>query len=263
MKSSATPCSPSLRLTIAGICLLTSLICGKAVAQANDGVDDYFKLYYRQQAASGQYQQPLDFLRTAAMAHASAESLLKAGPTRWIMVDRDNGYLRIDTVSDSSGTDEILTMAAYRKADGSLLLVVGGSDCDDECEFSDEFFITSADHLQPVPRDAVIPAIQPSQFIKPGNRIPQKLAAEAPRVNYLPARVRTALALAPWYGYETEETMNHATRALIRTLVLDWDAKQGRFVRPRDGGARIQVTLPRPTPASGAAPPRTGPSPPG
>jgi hypothetical protein len=201
------------------------------------------------------------------MAHANAESVLKAGPTRWIMADRDNGYMRIDTISDSSGTDEILTMAAYRKADGNLLLVVGGSDCDDECEFSVEFFIASADHLQPVPRDAVIPAVQPSQFIKPGHPIPQKLAAEAPRINYLPARVGTALGLAPWYGYETEETMNHATRALIRTLVLDWDAKQGRFVRPRDGGARIRVTLPRPTLTSGAvrppvASPRTGPSPP-
>ena len=115
MKSSATPCSPSLRLTIAGICLLTSLICGKGIALASDGIDDYFKLYYQQQTASGQYQQSLDFLRTAAMAHANAESLLKAGPTRWIMVDRDNGYLRIDTASDSSGTDEILTMAAYRQ----------------------------------------------------------------------------------------------------------------------------------------------------
>ena len=35
-------------------------------------IAECFKLYYRQQTASGQYQQPLSFLQTAATAHADA-----------------------------------------------------------------------------------------------------------------------------------------------------------------------------------------------
>lgn len=217
-------------------------------------IAECFKLYYRQQMASEQYQQPLTFLQTAAMAHADAETLLKAGPSRSVIVDRGNGYLRIDDTS-TSGTDQILTMAVYRKADGSLLLVVGGSDCDDACEFSVELFVASTDHLQPVPLHAVIPAIEPKRFIKPGQPMPKKLAANSPTINYVPARVGTALTLTPWYGYETEETMNSAARAAIRNLVLDWDAKEGRFVRPHDGGFRAQVTLPPPAPGAAAARP--------
>jgi hypothetical protein len=65
--------------------------------------------------------------------------------------------------------------------------------------------------------------------------MPKALAAAAPSINYLPARVGTTLTLKSWYGYGVEEQMDDGTRAAIRNVVLDWDAKQGRFVQARGG----------------------------
>jgi hypothetical protein len=80
--------------------------------------------------------------------------------------------------------------------------------------------------------DAVLPAIAPAQFIKRGQPMPKRLASITPKINYEPARVGTTLTLTPWYGYETEETMDRATRAAIRRIVLAWDATRGRFIIP-------------------------------
>ena len=87
-------------------------------------------------------------------------------------------------------------------------------------------------HLLPVSSNTVFPPIGPKQFIKPGLAMPQRLASLTPAINYVPARVGTTLTLKPWYGYEAEEQMDRATRSAIRDVVLDWDARQGRFVLP-------------------------------
>jgi hypothetical protein len=180
--------------------------------------------------------------------------MLKAGASRTVVLDRANGYLQIE---DSSNTDQILAMAIYQKTDGTPLLIVGSSDCDDACEFLVEPFVVSANDLQSVPLRTVIPAIEPSQFIKPGHTMPKELASIAPTIDYVPARVGTTLTLKPWYGYEAEVQMKNATRAAIGNVVLDWDAELGRFV----------LKPPRPAQDGGAAPPppasrHTGPSPP-
>ena len=196
---------------------------GAPAAKAENSISDYFRMYYARQVAAGAYRGPLDFLRDAG----GADKAQKPSASRRVIVDRANGYLRID---DSAGTDQTLTMAVYRKADGATLLVVGSSNCADACEFSVEFFAATADSLGAIPRDAVIPSIEAKQFIEPGHPMPVALASIVPSVNYLPARIGTTLTLAPWYGYEVEEQMSSVTRSAIRNVVLDWDAKQGRFV---------------------------------
>jgi hypothetical protein len=198
-------------------------------APANEDIAGYFRMYYVQHVAGGSYTGPLDFLSEAAGAHADASTLLKASSSRYVIVDRGHGYLQID---DGSGTEQILTMAVYDKADGSRLLIVGSSNCADGCNFSVEVFVASADRLQPVPRHEVIPDIGARQFIKPGRPAPRELAATSPSIDYRPARLGTTLTLKPWYGYELEERMSRTTRAAIRNVVLDWDARQGRFVTP-------------------------------
>jgi len=218
----------ALRRIIVSICLLVSV----AGAAAPSDIVDYFQLYYRQQIVGGADKDPLGFLGDAAKARASAEQVLKASPSRAVIEDRHNGYLQIN---DSSDTDQILTMAVYRKTDGSLLLAVGGSDCADACIFSVQFFVVSADRLQPVALDAVVPATAPAQFIKPGHPMPKALARLTPKINYVPARVGTTLTLTPWYGYESEEQMDKATRGAIGNVVLTWDPQQGRFVNTRRG----------------------------
>jgi hypothetical protein len=205
--------------------MLGMFFAGTAAADAENSISDYFRMYYAQQVAGGAYQGPLDFLKDAG----GVDKALQPSASRRVTVDRANGYLQID---DSAGTDQTLTMAVYRKADGATLLVAGSSNCADACDFSVEFFLAGADGLRPVPRDDVVPAIDAKQFIKPGQPMPAALASVAPSVNYLPARIGTALTLAPWYGYEVEEQMSSVTRSVIRNVVLDWDARQGRFVVP-------------------------------
>lgn len=212
---------PRLALIIATLCCIAN------VAHASSDIADCIRLYYEQQVASPHYRGPLDFLHDAAAAHVPLQSVLKPTTSRQIILDRANGYLRI---SDGAGTDQVLTMALYRKADGAFRLIVGSSNCADACTFLVEVFEPQAAHLQPVPVDAVIPSVEPKQFIKPGQQIPKPLANAAPTVNYLPARIGTTLTLEPWYGYEAEEQMSSTTRSAVRKIVLDWDAKSGRFV---------------------------------
>ena len=209
-----------------------SVFCAASVAAVPSDIVDHFKLYYGQEIASGAYKGPLGFLRDAAASHTSAEQVLKVRSSRAVIEDRRNGYLQIN---DGSDTDQILTMAIYRKTDGSLLLAVGGSDCADACSFSVQFFVVSADRLQPVALDAVVPPTEPAQFIKPGHPMPKALARLTPKINYVPARVGTTLTLTPWYGYEVEEQMDKATRGAIGNVVLTWDPQQGRFVNTRRG----------------------------
>jgi hypothetical protein len=229
-------------------------ILSAMTALASGGIDDDFRMYYRQRVLDAPYHGPLGFLQEAAAAHTDAEKMLKAGASRTAMLDRGNGYLQIE---DSSNTDQILTMAVYPKTGGTLLLIVGSSDCDDVCEFSVEPFVVSANDLQAVPLHSVIPAIEPRQFIKPGHTMPKELATITPSIDYVPARIGTTLTLKPWYGYEAEVQMKTGTRAAIGNVVLDWDADLGRFaLRP-----------PRPAPGGDAAPPppasrHKGPSPP-
>ena len=83
---------------------------------------DYFRVYYQTQVANAPEFAALDFLRSAAANHVAVTDVLKPGATRAVIVDRRNGYLRI---SDSSGTDQELTMAFYTKAGGRRLVVVG------------------------------------------------------------------------------------------------------------------------------------------
>ena len=232
MKTPATTCAASVRRIVAGIVVLAVVFGAATPAPANEDIAGYFRMYYVQQTAGGSYHGPLDFLSEAAAAHADASVLLKAGSSRSVTVDRGHGYLRID---DGSATEQVLTMAVYGKTDGNRLLIVGSSNCADGCNFSVELFAASADRLQPVPRNEVIPEIGARQFIKPGRPVPRELAAISPSIDYLPARMGTTLTLKPWYGYELEEQMSRATRAAIRNVVLDWDAKQGRFVTARGG----------------------------
>ncbi len=154
--------------------------------------------------------------------------MLKPGATRAVIVDRRNGYLRI---SDSSGTDQELTMAFYTMAGGRRLVVVGSSDCADGCNFLVQFFSADGGGLKPVPRQSVMPAVGPSDFIKAGHPIPKALVGLEPKINYVPARVGTALTLKPWYGYEVEEGMDAATRGAIQDVELKWERAQGVFVK--------------------------------
>jgi hypothetical protein len=202
--------------------LATALLWSAPLAAAD--IADYFRLYCARYAAPSAVKPPLDFL------NGSAEQALAANAARKVTVDRSNGYLQI---SDGSRTDQALTMAVYRKADGSELLVAGTSDCADACIYSVQFFVASPAGLQPVAPDTVVPAIAPADFIKAGQQMPKKLAPLVPKINYVPARVGTTLTLTPWYGYETEETMDKATRAAIRNVELAWDRAQGRFGKAR------------------------------
>lgn len=177
----------------------------------------YFKLYYRQQVASGTYKGPLDFLRDDGKGDSIADS-----NARWAKLDRANGYLQL---GNKLGTDQILTMAVYHKAAGGELLLVGSSNCADACSFLIEFFTPAAEGLQPVRAETVLPAVDPAHFIKPGQTGPKN----APTINYLPAQVGTSLTLKPWYGYEVEEQMNRTSRAAIQDVVLQWDRASGRF----------------------------------
>jgi hypothetical protein len=219
--------SAHVRPVIINFGLVMAILCIAPAFASGDDIAENFKMYYGQQVASGAYNGPLDFLQDAATAHANAEQVLNASGSRRVVVDRRHGYLQID---DSSGTDQILTMALYTKADGTSLLVVGSSNCADACRFSVQFFVASAHRLQPVAQDGVVPTTEPAQFIKPGHPLPTVLAPLVPSINYVPALVGTTLTLTPWYGYEVEEQMSSATRGAIRNVVLAWEPRQGRFV---------------------------------
>jgi hypothetical protein len=188
---------------------------------------DYFALYYQQQVVKGADVSALEFLRNAAAQHASNEQVLKPSVSRSVTVDRRNGYLQID---GNSGTDQTLTMALYGKADGTRLVVAGSSDCADACVFSVEFFVPDGNQLKPVPSRSILPAISSPQFIKSGRQMPKALALIDPKIDYVPARVGTALTLRPSYGYEAEEQMDAATRSAIQSVELQWDHNQGIFV---------------------------------
>jgi hypothetical protein len=60
--------------------------------------------------------------------------------------------------------------------------------------------------------------------------MPKALALIDPKIDYVPARVGTALTLRPSYGYEAEEQMDAATRSAIQSVELQWDHNQGIFV---------------------------------
>ena len=140
-----------------------ALLCIVSPACAATDIVTCFGLYYQQEIIATSYQGPLDFLRDSH--HATAQEVLKASATRAVIADQRNGYLQID---DSSGTDQVLTMAIYRKADGSSVLVVGSSNCADACTFAVQFFSISDWHLVEIAPDAIVPSIAPAQFIKPG-----------------------------------------------------------------------------------------------
>ncbi len=90
-------------------------------------------MYYQTQVAKAPQGAVLGFLRSAAANHVAVTDVLaKPGANRAVIVDRRNGYLRI---SDSSGTDQDLTMALYTMAGGRRLIVAGSCDCADACEF--------------------------------------------------------------------------------------------------------------------------------
>lgn len=214
----------------AAFCAVATLFFALPATAGDSDIADYFRMYYEQQIAGAAYNGPLDFLRDAATRHAGVDKVLLADASHAVTLDRGNGYLQI---SDSAGTDQVLTMAIYRKSDGSLLLVVGSSNCADACTFQVEFFAASGDRLLPLARDAVIPAIEPAQFLKPGQAVPKLLASRTPAINYVPARVGTSLTLKPWYGYEIEAQMDEATRSTIRDVALAWDRTQGRFLKGR------------------------------
>jgi hypothetical protein len=215
------------QMMAAGLALFLAIACGPACVSAGEIMAGYFESYYRQQVVGATYRGPLDFLQDAAAAHEGAGEVLRPTTSRSVLIDTPNGYLRID---DSAGTDRALTMAVYRRADGGRLLVVDSSNCADACQFSVEFFAPSAGRLDLVNRDAVLPRIEPQQFIKPGHRMPDRLKSIAPSIDYLPARQGTTLTLKPWYGYEAEEQMSAAERDAIRSIVLQWDRERGHFV---------------------------------
>jgi hypothetical protein len=210
--------------------IATAILVFVCRAEAAEDIVGYFKQYYQQQVAGASYQGPLDFLRQAAAQRVSAEQVLKTSKTRAVIEDRRNGYLQI---SDGSDTDETLTMAIYRKADGSPLIVVGSSDCADGCSFAVEFFGVSGDHLTPIQPSALVPAIGPTEFIKPGRQTPKHFVSITPELNYLPARIGTSLTVSPWYGYEAEEQTDQKERSAVRDVVLSWEKSQGRFVETK------------------------------
>jgi hypothetical protein len=209
-------------LAAAVIVVMAGRVAAGAASSPNAGIVDYFKLYY----AAG--PSAPEFLHDAAADHESVDQVLRPGASRMVTVDRRNGYLRI---ADSSDTDQVLTMALYTRADGTALMVVGSSDCADACDFAAQFLIPSGGVLRAIPRASVIPPVGAAQFIKRGHPMPKALAGNEPKVNYVPARVGTGLTLKPWYGYETEEQMDPATRGAIRDVVLYWDRAQGVFKR--------------------------------
>lgn len=215
------------RTVIAAGVLSAAIACGASRATAAEDMTNYFESYYRQQVVGETYKGPLDFLGDSAAAHRSAGEVLRPTNSRSVLIDSPNGYLRID---DSAGTDQALTMAVYRRADGGRLLVVDSSNCADACDLSVEFFGPGAGRLDPVARETVLPRIEPQQFVKPGQRIPDRLKSIAPSIDYLPARHGTTLTLKPWYGYEAEEQMRATERSAIRSIVLQWDRARGRFV---------------------------------
>jgi hypothetical protein len=215
------------RIIVAGLALCVATACGLAHSTAGEDMAGYFESYYRLQVVGGTYPGPLDFLQDSAAAHRGAGEVLRRSTSRSVLIDSANGYLRID---DSAGTDQALTMAVYRRADGGHLLVVDSSNCADSCEFSVEFFAPSADRLDPVAHDGVLPRIVPQQFVRPSHRMPDRLKSIVPKVDYLPARQGTTLTLKPWYGYEAEEQMRDTERSAIRSIVLQWDRERGRFV---------------------------------
>jgi len=210
------------------IAIAAVMLAGASRTDAAEDIVGYFKQYYQQEVAGTSYKGPLDFLGNAATQHLSADQVLKTSNSRAVIEDLRNGYLQI---SDSSDTDETLTMAIYRKADGSPLIVVGSSDCADGCSFAVEFFGVSGDRLMPIPKNAVVPEITAADFVKPGRQTPPHFASFTPDMNYIPARIATSLTVSPWYGYEAEEQTDQKARSAIRDVVLSWDKSQGRFVK--------------------------------
>ncbi len=215
-----------MAIIVSGLIAFATLSQIALAADSKADIADYFKLYYEQQVLTAPAATVLEFLHDAAAAHQDSDQVLKPGAARAVIVDRRNGYLQID---DSSNTDQILTMALYRKADGSALIVVGTSDCADACDFTAQFFMPAGGDLKAVPRARVVPEIAPAQFIKPGRPMPKGLAEIEPKINYVPARIGTALTLKPWYGYEAEEQMDAATRSSIQDVELRWDRRKGIF----------------------------------
>jgi hypothetical protein len=203
--------------------LIAAIPQSALAADASRDIVDYFRIYYARQVSNSS---ALQFISDAASAHTSADQLLNPAPSHAVIVDRKNGYLQID---DSSGLDQILTMALYRKPDGSALIVVGTSDCDDACDFSVQFFGPAGDGLRAVDSARVLPAVSASQFIKAGHPMPKAVAGIEPKIDYVPARAGTDLALKPWYGYEAEAQMDAATRSAIQNLTLRWDRNKGVF----------------------------------
>lgn len=215
------------RIAATGLALCIAIACGPHEAIAGEDMAGYFASYYRQQVVGQKYRGPLAFLQDAAAAHKGADEVLRPTKSRAVLIDGANGYLRID---DSADTDQVLTVAVYRRADGGRLLVVDSSNCADACDLSVEFFAPGPGRLNPVKSDAVLPRIAPQQFIKPGHRMPDRVKSLVPSIDYLPARQGTTLTLKPWYGYEAEEQMRSTERNAIRNIVLDWDRDRGRFV---------------------------------
>lgn len=214
---------------IRGLPLLIALLLPSAVAaqQSTADIVQAFRLYYQQQVMNG-YDGPLDLMSDAAAAHVPAERIIASTASREVVVDKPNGYLQI---ADSSSSDQTLTLGLYQRAEGPPLLVVGSANCSDACKFMVQFFDLVGGKLQPVPRDALLPNVTPTEFIEPGKSTPKAVEGRTPTVDFQPARVGTSLFLKPWYGYEVEEQMDDATRAAIKDVELKWDRLQGRFAR--------------------------------
>lgn len=191
-----------------GLVLIAALLWA-APASAADIVD-HFKAYL------AIYKGTFEFLQVGA------DKALTSGPESEAVINRANGYIQI---IGRAGTDRVLTMADYHKADGGEVLVVGSSDCADACDFTIEFFSAAATGLQPLAKETMVPEVAPSRFIKSGCTGP----TNAPTINYVPARIGTSLTLKPWYGYEVEEQMSKAVRDSLQDVVLSWDRVHGRF----------------------------------
>jgi hypothetical protein len=220
-------CCPFILLLI----LIPALSGAARAAGVKADIVDYFRLYYQQEIVEQPDAQVLEFLGNAAMGKQTPEQVLTPGAARRVIVDRGHGYLQID---DGSNTDQILTMTFYTKSNGSRLIVVAASDCDDACDFDVKFFTPADGYLIPVARQRVMPSIGAALFLKRGRPMPAALAGVEPKVNYVPSRVGTTMTLKPWYGYEVEERMQEqkdtVTRSAIRDIKLRWDRNQGVFV---------------------------------
>lgn len=186
-----------------------------------------FRLYYDQQVVPD-YSGPLDLLSDAVAAHVAAERVIAASASREVVIDKPNGYLQI---SDSSSTDQTLTLALYRRVEGPPLLVVESANCADACKFQVQFFDVTGGKLLAVPQTALVPSVAATEFIEPAKTAPAAIEGASPAVDYQPARNGTSLILKPWYGYEIEEKLDDAGRASIREVELKWDRAQGRFIR--------------------------------